>query len=60
MRVKQVKFKDFEGTICGGILIEDEEIIICGCCGGILEVEEVEIVEKYDYWVDLSSDIIGD
>lgn len=60
MKAKQVKFKDFDGVILGGILIEDEEIVICGCCGVIFEVEEIEIVEVYNYWVDLSSDIIGD
>lgn len=60
METKQVKFKDFEGVVLGGILVENEGIVICGCCGGIFEIEEIEIVEVYDYWVDLSDDIIGD
>lgn len=60
MSVIQVKFKDFEGEVHGGILVEDEGIVICGCCGGIFEVKEIEIVEKYGYWVDLTEFIIGD
>ena len=58
--MKQVKFKDFDGVVHGGILVEEDGIIICGCCGGTFEVEEVEIIETYDYWVDISDSIIGD
>ena len=56
--MKQIKFRD-DGVILGGILIDDNTII-CGCCGGTFERDEVEILEIYDTWVDLSSTIIGD
>lgn len=52
----QVLFADEEGTTFGGIAYNN--IIICGCCGGIFEVDEVEILENYD-WIDISHEIIG-
>lgn len=61
--VRQVKFHDCEDNeILGGILLEDKNTIICGCCGGILKLDEndVTIIKEYDYWVDLSEDIAGD
>ena len=57
--MKQVKFKDNEDNIFGGILTDDGNII-CGECGGLLEPEDFEIIEIYDFWVDLSDTIIGD
>ena len=42
--------------ICGeDILIK----VICGCCGSVLEPEDVEVLEKYDSWMDLTETIIG-
>lgn len=57
--MKQVKFKDNEDNIFGGILTDDG-CVICGECGGLLEPEDFEIIEIYDFWVDLSDIIIGD
>lgn len=54
----QVQFKDIEGNLCGGIAYED--FIICGCCGGIVELEEVEDITEYSYWVDISTEILGE
>lgn len=65
--MRQVKFMDSDGAIYGGILLEDGSII-CGCCGGVFpsddigkieEGAEAEIVEAYDYWVNISDTIIG-
>lgn len=57
----QVKFYDGANhKWLGGIAYLDE--IICGCCGGILGVDEFkenEIVE-YDAWVNISDEIIGE
>ena len=40
----------------GDILIN----VICGCCGGVLEPNDVKIIERYtDCWVDISDAIIG-
>ena len=53
----QVKFFDPEKQkILYGIGIDDE--IICGCCGGVFEVSEVENIEILP-WVDLSDAICG-
>lgn len=56
--MKQIKFRDDE-AILGGILTDDNTII-CMCCGGTFKEDEVEILEIYDFWMDLSSEIIGD
>jgi hypothetical protein len=50
----------------GGIAYQDE--IICGCCGGVLSIEELyedappDRIPVYSYpiWSDLSVDIAGD
>ena len=60
--IKQVKFIDRneeEDNVYGGILLEDGSII-CGCCGGIFEADDAEIIEEYDTWVDLSEVILGE
>lgn len=59
---KQVKFIE-TGTgekeprpLCG---IAFNDIIICGECGGIIPVDECEIIKEFSYWVDFS-DFIDD
>jgi len=60
MIANQVKFKDFEQDIYGGIII-DNEYIICGCCGGVFEVEEIGKENiKILPWVSLDIEILGD
>lgn len=64
----QVVFWDHDGDHwCSGIAYGG--IIICGCCGGIVEIEEIyefapEHIYKpiwpYDNWVDISNAISGD
>ena len=84
---KQVLFKsdDSDGVQAG--IQEDNGDIICGCCGGIIEKDEVsimhcqgeyvnevkhfyenneeencshDIIEVFEYWIDLSDAIIGE
>lgn len=55
---KQVKFRDFEDTIRGGILDTEKDVIICACCGGTFEVDEVPIEEVYSSWIDFTDEII--
>lgn len=64
--MKQIKFKDFEGSIFGGIQLDNGDVI-CGCCGctypfdeiGKLSDEsEIEIINTYEDWVDFSDEII--
>lgn len=50
---KQVKFEDEEGNLCYGIAYHDE--IICACCGGILDPEEVKIIKVYNDWCGFAS-----
>lgn len=62
--MKQIKFYDKENdSTHGGILTDDGEII-CGCCGGLIEKEDVEsdikILEIYPEWIDLTDAICGD
>ena len=40
-----------------GITYHDE--IICGCCGGIIEINEVEKIETLP-WIDITEAIIGE
>ena len=63
----QVMFYDGEG-MCSGIMFGDK--IICGCCGAVLEVEDVidnakidgaeYAIRMFKTWVDLSDEIRGD
>lgn len=71
MVTSQVAFLSIgEDAIQGGILVSEcnnpiendkliEGYIICGCCGGIFEPEDVESVTEYKNWVDISAEIIG-
>lgn len=57
---KQVRFTHYVVTKeeeFSGIAYND--FIICGCCGTVIPLQECEILEVYDYWVDLSHEIIG-
>ena len=64
MTAKQVKFFDKEfQEFHGGILINDE-ILICGCCGGVITKDEwndfdIVIVTEYNTWMNLDEEIMG-
>lgn len=64
--MKQIKFKDCEGSIFGGIQLDNGNVI-CGCCGSIYPLDEIgklsdgseiEIIKTYEDWVDFSQEII--
>lgn len=60
--IRQIKFRDIVGdTILGGIQLDNGDII-CGCCGGVFEADDpdIEIIETYDNWVNISYEIIGE
>ena len=64
-RFHQVRFsEDLEYTWKGGIWDSEEDIIICGCCGGIFEKDDIHDgvfqFKVYDNWVDISEEIMGD
>ena len=56
-RPTQVKFCEIaaEESIQYRIAYNDE--VICACCGGVYELDEVEILEEYEYWVDFKAEI---
>lgn len=83
----QVRIYDRENKIEHGGIITDNGDIICGCCGGLIEKDEVsimhcqeehannvkhfyenneeencshDIIEVFEYWIDLSDAIIGE
>lgn len=57
---KQVVFKDkFEGGVHAGIALDDGSVI-CGCCGGLIELEDYTLIKEYEDWVNLEHEIIGD
>jgi hypothetical protein len=54
----QVMFRiEGEEDYKGGIAFGDK--IICGCCGGIVEFDDCEIIETLP-WCDISNEILGD
>ena len=61
MKTEQVVFYHYaDNTEYGGILIDDK-YVICGCCGGVFELDdgEIEIVAKLN-WVNISEEIKGE
>lgn len=63
MQTKQIRFRCVgESNYSGGILVDtgEDTYIICGCCGSIIDWEDVEDFELYDHWVNISNEIIGD
>ena len=66
---QQVKFRIINEDvgdpkeILGGIGEYDGSVllrIICGCCGSVMEPDDVEVITKYEYWGDLCEAIVGD
>ena len=55
-----------EGRIYGGIGVyfidfDNNELVevICGCCGSVFEPEDIEVLEVYHNWADLTDTIKG-
>lgn len=57
---KQVIFMDSEGNIQGGIYCPDLHGVICGCCGGLLDDDDIVIIHWYEDWLNISEEICGD
>ena len=62
----QVMFYDGE-NMCSGIMVGD--MIVCACCGGIFDVDDVvsnaiedgrEAIRMFKTWVDISTEVKGD
>lgn len=63
---RQVMFWDGE-NYCAGIMVG--KLLICGCCGGTFDLDEVinqarkdgqVPVKMFDVWADISDEISGD
>ena len=61
MEIRQVLFRDEENLLSAGIRLEDGRVI-CGCCGGIFEPEDITVVSDaiagLDNWKNLTDDDI--
>lgn len=57
-KVEQILFRDDEGNILGGLLI-NEAWVVCGECGAINPADEVKILMRLP-WADISDAIGGD
>lgn len=58
MTTQQIKFRPVgEEAFFGGILVNNE-YVICGCCGGVYEPDDIEEFERLS-WVDISEEIMG-
>lgn len=54
---KQVLFKSkLSNGVQAGIQ-DDTGNVICACCGGVYEDEEITILHEFNYWVDFSEEI---
>ena len=61
MKTEQVIFYDYtDNETHGGILVDDK-YVICGCCGGVFDLDEgeIEIASKLS-WVNISEEIKGE
>lgn len=52
---KDPELADVYGELFG-FVVQDK--IVCGCCGGIAPLEEVNILDDYD-WIDIQDAIKG-
>lgn len=43
-----VKFTDENIEIHYGIKLEDEDTIMCACCGGTFSLEDVTVLDTYE------------
>ena len=65
----QVVFVDFDNLENYQVGIAYQDKIICACCGGVFEIEELyelakdegleEVVYPYASWIDISEEIKG-
>ena len=63
MVIKQVRFRcEGDDAYFGGILVEcdSDTFIICGCCGGVMDMDDIAEIKEYENWVDISNEIIGE
>lgn len=47
MEYELIRFKDEEGEMNFGLHNMDKETVVCLCCGGTFDPNEIEIVKRY-------------
>ena len=56
----QVAFIDSDNSeLQGGIYIDCLDGVVCGCCGALIPLSDIDYLCIYDDWVDLSECITG-
>lgn len=63
MVTKQARFRlKGENDFYGGILVKNNNsfYVICGCCGEVMEMDDIAEIEEYKNWVNISNEIIGE
>lgn len=67
--MEQIKFKDIDNDCYQGGILLDDGCIICGCCGGLISVDDIgdndqyiaRIIARYGgAWQSLDTGILGD
>lgn len=61
MIAKQVDFYDNENQEYHSGILVDNNYIICGCCGGVFEINELDAdkISIYDDWTNIEETICG-
>lgn len=62
--IQQIEFEDVDGTLNGGIMLDNGDIV-CMCCGGLFLADEqeemgIKIIHIFPTWLNLSQEIIGE
>ena len=60
---RQIMFKDTDGSLHGGIRLDNGDVI-CACCGCIFEADDEgtvwELVREFNEWINLDEESCGD
>lgn len=52
--------KELDECAMGGIFVPSLGRVICGCCGGLVRLDDICAIYVYDEWCDINEEIIGE